>query len=78
MPLTNDQAQLFQQVLETTRKQIQETEQMIEEELGRVKERIADLQAKKEAAKQMYDAACRMLGVENEFASLEEEGLAGD
>ena len=31
-----------------------------------VKERLADLQEKREAAVQMYDAACTMLGIENE------------
>jgi len=45
----------------------------IEEELAKVKDRLADLQAKKNAAKQIYDGACKMLGIENDLEKEEEE-----
>jgi hypothetical protein len=42
-----------------------------------VKERLAELQNAKNAAKQVYDGACKMLGVENELdKEEEEEGVA--
>jgi len=37
-----------------------------------VKDRLADLQAKKNAAKQIYDGACRILGVENDLEKTDE------
>ena len=38
-----------------------------------VKERLAEPQNKKNAAKQIYDGACKMLGVENDLEKEEEE-----
>ena len=37
-----------------------------------MKERLADLQARKNAARQIYDGACRILGVENDLGPVEE------
>jgi ElaB/YqjD/DUF883 family membrane-anchored ribosome-binding protein len=75
MTLNDEQEKFYRQTLEVTRKQIDELNGQIEEELAKVKERLADLQARKNAAKQIYDGACRILGVENELdASEESEG----
>jgi len=72
MSLTDDQAQFYRQTLEIARKSIDELNGQIEEELAKVKDRLADLQAKKNAAKQIYDGACKILGVENELEKVEE------
>ncbi len=72
MAITKESAQFYQQTLEVTRKQISDLNSQIEEELARVKERLAELQASKNAAKQIYDGACKMLGVENELEKVEE------
>ena len=72
MALTDEQTKFYQQTLEVTRKQIDEMNEQIEEELAKVKDRLADLQAKKNAAKQIYDGACRILGVENDLEDAEE------
>ncbi len=74
MGLSNEQTKLYTQTLEMTRKQINDLNAQIEEELSKVKERLADLQARKNAAKQIYDGACKMLGVENELEKDEESG----
>ena len=72
MSLTDEQAQFYRQTLEIARKSIEELNVQIEEELARVKDRLADLQAKKNAAKQIYDGACKILGVENDLEKEEE------
>jgi DNA repair exonuclease SbcCD ATPase subunit len=72
MSLTDDQALFYKQTLEIARKSIEEINGQIEEELAKVKERLADLQAKKNAAKQIYDGACKILGVENDLERAEE------
>jgi DNA repair exonuclease SbcCD ATPase subunit len=72
MSLTDEQAQFYRQTLEIARKSIDELNVQIEEELAKVKDRLADLQTKKNAAKQIYDGACRILGVENELEKVEE------
>jgi hypothetical protein len=75
MGLSKDQTELYERTLEMTRRQIADLNAQIEEELSRVKERLAELQNAKNAAKQIYDGACKMLGVENELDK-EEEGVA--
>jgi hypothetical protein len=72
MALSNDQQQFYRQTLEMTRKQIGDLNSQIEEELAKVKERLAELQNAKNAAKQIYDGACKILGVENDIEKEEE------
>lgn len=75
MALSEEKRRYYQNILENTRKEIEEVDAEIEEELAKVKERLADLQNAKKAAKQMYAAACARLGVPND---LEEEGEEGE
>ena len=67
MALSKEQTDFFQTTLDMTRKQIAELNVQIEEELSKVKERLAELQNAKNAAKQIYDGACKILGVENDL-----------
>ena len=68
--LSDSQKQFYEDALNTTKQEIQDLENLIQEELARVKQKIADLQAGQKAARQMYDAACLRLGIPND---LEEE-----
>ncbi len=72
MTLTDEQSRFYKQTLEITRKSIEELNAQIEEELAKVKDSLAELQAKKNAAKQIYDGACRILGVENDLEKTDE------
>jgi gas vesicle protein len=72
--LTDAQKKFYEEALKQTKQEIQELESQIQEELSRVKQKIADLQAGQKAARQMYDAACMRLGIPND---LEEEGGQG-
>jgi flagellar capping protein FliD len=65
--LSKDQTEFYQRTLEMTRRQIADLDAQIEEELARAKERLSALQSAKEAARQIYDGACKMLGVENDL-----------
>ena len=76
MALSKEQAQFYQQMLDMTRKQIGDLNAQIEEELAKVKERLAELQNSKNAAKQIYDGACKILGVENDLEK--EDEAAGE
>jgi hypothetical protein len=58
-------------MLSVTRQEIKELDQQIEEELSKVKERLAELQNAKKASRQIYDGICLRLGIPND---LEEEG----
>jgi ElaB/YqjD/DUF883 family membrane-anchored ribosome-binding protein len=75
MALSKEQTEFFQTTLAMTKKQIGELNGQIEEELSKVKERLAELQNAKNAAKQIYDGACKILGVAND---LDEEDASAD
>jgi hypothetical protein len=76
MPLTEQQRRFYENSLQVTRQEIGDLDRQIEEELAKVKDRLAELQAAKKAARQMYDAACLRLGVANDLAE-EEDGSGG-
>ena len=44
--------------------------------LAKVKDRLAELQTARNAAKQIYDGACRILGIENDMEK--EEAAASE
>jgi len=72
--LTDNQRKFYEDALSTTKQEIQDLESQIQEELARVKQKIAELQGAQKAARQMYDAACQRLGIPND---LEEESSQG-
>ena len=67
MSLSKDQADFYRHTLEMTRKQIDDLNEQIEQELSKVKDRLAELKNAKDAAKQIYDGVCKILGVENDL-----------
>jgi DNA anti-recombination protein RmuC len=74
MMLSPDQRKFYEHTLEMTRKEITEVEGQIQEELAKVKDRLAELQNAQKAARQMYDAACMRLGIPNDLEEAETQG----
>ena len=70
--LTDQQRKFYETTLEVTRQEINDLKDGIEEELSKVKDKIAELQTAINASKQMYAAACARLGIPNDMD--EEEG----
>lgn len=73
MSLTDEQKTFYENTLSVTRQEIEELDEAIERELAKVKDTLAELQAAKKAARQMYDAACQRLGLPNELEAEEAE-----
>jgi hypothetical protein len=65
--LNDQQRKFYENSLDVTKQEISDLDHQIEEELAKVKERLAQLQNAKKAARQMYDAACLRLGVPNDL-----------
>jgi ElaB/YqjD/DUF883 family membrane-anchored ribosome-binding protein len=65
--LTDQQRKFYETTLTVTREEISDLKDQIEEELAKVKDRIAELQSAINASKQMYAAACSRLGVNNDL-----------
>ena len=72
--LSDDQRKFYEAALQQTKSEIQDLEEQIQFELGKVKEKIAELQNAQKAARQMYDAACQRLGIANDLESDETGG----
>ena len=69
MELTKEESDVFERRLAMARQQLEQIDRDIERELADVRERIAALQQKREAPLKMYDAACTMLGIDNELGN---------
>ncbi|MEO8276133.1 MAG: hypothetical protein ABI639_07920 [Thermoanaerobaculia bacterium] len=75
MSLNDQQRKFYENTLSVTKQEISDLDRQIEDELAKVKEKLAQLQNAKKAARQMYDAACLRLGIPNDLEA-EEEGSA--
>lgn len=67
MSLTDEQRKLYEKVIAETRVEIDDLDRQIEEELRKVKERLAELQNAKNASRETYSAACLRLGIPNDL-----------
>ena len=76
MSLTDQQRKFYENTLAVTRQEMEELDRAIEEELAKVKDRLAELQNAKKASRQMYDAACLRLGIANDLEAEEGQGSA--
>jgi ElaB/YqjD/DUF883 family membrane-anchored ribosome-binding protein len=72
MTLSDQQKKFYENTLKVTKDEIADLDRQIEDELAKVKERLAQLQNAKKAARQMYDAACMRLGIPNDLEAEEE------
>ncbi len=70
--ITDQQRKFYETTLQVTKQEISDLKDQIEEELAKVKDRIAELQNAINASKQMYAAACSRLGLSNDMD--EEDG----
>jgi len=71
MSLSNDQRKFYENTLAVTKNEISDLENQIQQELAKVKDRLAELQNAQKAARQMYDAACMRLGIPNDLEDTE-------
>ena len=65
--ITDQQKKFYETTLQVTKQEIGDLKDQIEEELAKVKDRIAELQNAINASKQMYAAACARLGIHNDM-----------
>lgn len=76
MSLTDQQRKSYEHALDLAKQDMEELDRLIEEELAKVKDRLAELQNAKKASRQMYDAACMRLGIPNDLEAEEGHGAA--
>ncbi|HJW13608.1 MAG TPA: hypothetical protein VJ776_02875 [Thermoanaerobaculia bacterium] len=71
MSLSADQKKFYENTLAVTKHEITDLEEQIQQELAKVKDRLAELQNAQKAARLMYDAACMRLGIPNDLEDTE-------
>jgi gas vesicle protein len=65
--ITDQQRKFYETTLQVTKQEISDLKDQIEEELAKVKDRIAELQKAINDSKSMYSAACSRLGINNDM-----------
>jgi hypothetical protein len=73
MALTKEHEELYRKTMEEVKKQLDGIDSLVEQELQKVRERLAQLQESKKSLKMIYEGTAKLLGVE---AELEEESAA--
>ncbi len=74
MSLNEQQRKFYENILTVTKEEIEDLDRQIEEELAKVKDRLAELQNGKKASRQTYDAACLRLGIPNDLDAGDDDG----
>jgi hypothetical protein len=77
MNLNDQQRRFYENILAVEKQAMEELDRQIEEELAKVKDRLAELQTAKKGSRQMYDAACMRLGVANDLEAEEGQDSSG-
>jgi len=72
--LSDEASAFYANTMKESKRQIEIIDAKIEEELARVKETINDLQDQKKNVRLIYDGACLVLGVKNEFEDEDQKG----
>lgn len=62
---TEEQKRRYETTRQMAKDEIEHFDKQLAEEVQRAKQRIEELQQAKKAAKQIYDAACTLLGVKS-------------
>ena len=67
MAFNKDQEDLFRKTMDEVKKQLDSIDSLVEQELQKVREKLAQLQESKKSLKMVYDGTTKLLGIETEF-----------
>lgn len=73
MPLSKDQEDLYKKTMQEAKRQLEGVDALIEKELQKVREKLAELQESKKSYRMIYEGTAKLLGVESELED-EDEG----
>ena len=73
MALSKDQEELYRKTMEEAKKQMDHIEEEMEEEIQKIRTKLAKLQEVKKTIRQIYEGAAKLLGVELEEEEQPEE-----
>jgi hypothetical protein len=70
MALSKEQEDLYRKTMDEVKRQLDSLDSQVEQELQKVRERLAQLQESKKSLKMVYEGTAKLLGIE---ADLDEE-----
>ena len=66
MPLSKEQDDLYRKTMDEAKRQLDGIDALVEKELQKVREKLADLQQAKKSFKMIYEGTAKLLGVPTE------------
>lgn len=76
MPLSKEQEELYKKTMQEAKRQLESVDALIEKELQKVREKLAELQESKKSYRMIYEGTAKLLGVESELEDEEESDIA--
>jgi hypothetical protein len=67
MALSKEQEDLYKKTMQEAKKQLEGVDALIERELQKVREKLAELQESKKSFRMIYEGTAKLLGVESEL-----------
>ncbi len=67
MALSKEQEDLYKKTMQEAKRQLEGVDALIEKELQKVRERLAELQDSKKSFRMIYEGTAKLLGIESEL-----------
>jgi ElaB/YqjD/DUF883 family membrane-anchored ribosome-binding protein len=67
MALSKEQEELYKKMMEEVKRQLDGIDAQVEQELQKVRERLAQLQESKKSLKMVFEGTAKLLGIEPEI-----------
>jgi ABC-type Zn uptake system ZnuABC Zn-binding protein ZnuA len=72
MAVSKEKEELYKKMMEDAKSQLKEIDDQMQEEIQKIREKLAELQAAKKNFQQVYDGAAKILGIETKLEDEEE------
>ena len=66
MAVSEEKEELYKRMMEDAKSQLKDIDNQMQQEIQKIREKLAELQAAKKNFKQVYDGAAKILGIRTE------------
>jgi phage terminase large subunit len=67
MAVSEEKEELYKRMMEDAKSQLKDIDNQMQQEIQKIREKLAELQAAKRNFKQVYDGAAKILGIRTEI-----------
>lgn len=72
MAVSKEKEELYKKMMEDAKSQLKDIDSQMQQEIQKIREKLAELQAAKKNFKQVYDGAAKILGIKTKLEDEEE------